>query len=252
MITFNYLAAVLADITGMPTVWIPAILALFGIGAFAGLSIGGRISDRRPHVALLSGTVAIVIRSVTMVIAIHHSWAVILTVFLLGIAAFVLNHAIYGRVFAIAGDAPTLAGAMTVSAFQLGISCTPVLAAAALTRGTSLTWVGVIGAVLPRSPSLSSLSTAPGWKMTSHPTRPPQPEQPPHGPCSDTPQRPSVYRGTTTRRALPNQADRTRGGRDGDLAGVHVQVGEPVAQVQGHRPDGPVVHAAPPIDSDAT
>lgn len=24
MITFNYLAAVLADITGMPTVWIPA------------------------------------------------------------------------------------------------------------------------------------------------------------------------------------------------------------------------------------
>lgn len=45
---FNYLAAMLADITGMPTVWIPAILALFGIGAFAGLSIGGRISDRRP------------------------------------------------------------------------------------------------------------------------------------------------------------------------------------------------------------
>ncbi|MFG1798322.1 MFS transporter [Nocardia sp. NPDC049149] len=148
MITFNYLAAMLADITGIPAVWIPAILALFGIGAFAGLSVGGRISDRRPHVALLSGTVAILILSVIMVIAIHHSWAVILTVFLLGIAAFVLNPAIYGRVFAIAGDAPTLAGAMTVSAFQLGISCTPVLAAAALTRGTSLTWVSVIGAVL--------------------------------------------------------------------------------------------------------
>ena len=148
MITFNYLSAMLADITGIPVIWIPAILTLFGIGAFIGLSIGGRISDRSPHVALLSGAVAIVILSVTMVIAIHDAWAVIPTVFLLGIAAFVLNPAIYGRVFAIAGDAPTLAGATTVSAFQLGISCTPVLAAAALTQGTALTWVSLIGAIL--------------------------------------------------------------------------------------------------------
>lgn len=148
MITFNYLSAMLAEITGVPTVWIPAILALFGIGAFVGLSIGGRISDRRPHTALLSGAVAIVLLSVVMVLAIHHWWAVLPTVFLLGIAAFVLNPAIYGRVFAIAADAPTLAGATTVSAFQLGISATPVLAAAALTQGTALTWVSLIGAVL--------------------------------------------------------------------------------------------------------
>ncbi|WP_116200651.1 MFS transporter [Amycolatopsis circi] len=148
MITFNYLSAMLAEITGVPTVWIPAILALFGIGAFVGLSIGGRVSDQRPHTALLSGAVAIVLLSVVMVLAIHSSWAVIPAVFLLGIAAFVLNPAIYGRVFAIAADAPTLAGATTVSAFQLGISATPVLAAAVLTQGTALTWVSLIGAVL--------------------------------------------------------------------------------------------------------
>ncbi|MER5387700.1 MFS transporter [Saccharopolyspora sp. NPDC002686] len=148
MITFNYLSAMLADITGIPAVWIPAILALFGIGAFVGLSIGGRISDRRPHLALLSGAATIVILSVTLMITIGNAWAVIPTVFLLGVAAFVLNPAIYGRVFAIAGDAPTLAGATTVSAFQLGISCTPVLAAVALTHGAALTWVCLIGAVL--------------------------------------------------------------------------------------------------------
>ncbi|MGW4396184.1 MFS transporter [Amycolatopsis nivea] len=148
MITFNYLSAMLAEITGVPTVWIPAVLALFGIGAFVGLSIGGRISDRRPHTALLAGAVAIVLLSVGLIFAIHRTWAVLPTVFLLGIAAFVLNPAIYGRVFAIAADAPTLAGATTVSAFQLGISATPVLAAAALTQGTALTWVSLIGAVL--------------------------------------------------------------------------------------------------------
>ncbi|RZQ61919.1 MFS transporter [Amycolatopsis suaedae] len=148
MITFNYLAAMLAGITAVPEAWIPAILALFGVGAFAGLSVGGRISDRRPHFALLTGASAIVVLSVVMVFAVGHVWAVVPTVLLLGIAAFVLNPAVYGRVFAIAAEAPTLAGATTVSAFQLGISITPVLAAAALTQGAALTSVSWIGAAL--------------------------------------------------------------------------------------------------------
>lgn len=148
MITFNYLAAMLADVTALPEVWIPAVLALFGIGAFVGLSIGGRISDRRPHLALLTGALAIVVLSLVMVAAIERLWAVVPTVFMIGIAAFVLNPALYGRVFALAADAPTLAGATTVSAFQLGISITPVLAAVPLTRGATLTSVCLIGAAL--------------------------------------------------------------------------------------------------------
>ncbi|MDP9865373.1 MULTISPECIES: MFS transporter [Streptosporangium] len=148
MITFNYLAAMLADITGVPEVWIPAILALFGVGAFVGLSVGGRVSDRRPHLALLTGASAIVILSVVMAGVIQQVWAVVPTVLLIGVAAFVLNPALYGRVFAIAADAPTLAGATTVSAFQLGISITPVLAAAPLTQGVTLTSVCLIGAAL--------------------------------------------------------------------------------------------------------
>ena len=148
MITFNYLAAMLADITGVPEVWIPAVLTLFGVGAFIGLSVGGRISDRRPHFALLTGASAIVVLSAVMVVAIQEVWAVVPAVFLMGIAAFLLNPALYGRVFAIAAKAPTLAGATTVSAFQLGISITPVLAAAALTQGAALTSVCLIGAAL--------------------------------------------------------------------------------------------------------
>jgi MFS transporter, DHA1 family, chloramphenicol resistance protein len=148
MITFNYLAAMLAGITAVPEVWIPAILALFGIGAFAGLSVGGRVSDRRPHLALLAGTSAIVVLSVVMAAAIGQVWAVVPAVFLLGVAAFVPNPALYGRVFTIASDAPTLAGATTVSAFQAGISITPVLAAVSLAQGAPLTSVSWIGAAL--------------------------------------------------------------------------------------------------------
>ncbi|WP_063039038.1 MFS transporter [Nocardia grenadensis] len=148
MITFNFLAAMLEDITSMPEVWIPAVLALFGVGAFIGLSIGGRVSDQRPHLALLAGASAIVILSVVMTPALQQIWVAVPTVFLIGIAAFVLNPAVFSRVFTIAADAPTLAGATTVSAFQLGISITPALAAAALTQGAALTAVCLIGAAL--------------------------------------------------------------------------------------------------------
>ncbi|WP_162907420.1 MFS transporter [Allorhizocola rhizosphaerae] len=148
MISFNYLAAVLSDVARIPQVWIPAILALFGIGAFVGLSIGGRISDRRPHYALLIGAVGIALLSALLAGFAGHPTAVVPIVFLLGIAAFVLNPAIYGRVFTIAADAPTIAGATTVSAFQLGISLTPVFAAAAFELDAPITSVSWIGAIL--------------------------------------------------------------------------------------------------------
>ena len=148
MISFNYLAAVLADVTRIPDLWIPAVLALFGIGAFVGLSVGGRISDRRPHRSLLVGAVGIAVLSVLLTTFAGHAVAVVPIVFLLGIAAFVLNPAIYGRVFAIAADAPTLAGATTVSAFQLGISLTPAFAAVAFGLDAPVTAVSWIGAAL--------------------------------------------------------------------------------------------------------
>ncbi|MFC9970937.1 Cmx/CmrA family chloramphenicol efflux MFS transporter [Spirillospora sp. NPDC127200] len=148
MISFNYLAALLGEVTGIPAVWIPAILALFGAGAFVGLSIGGRIADRRPTHALLVGAFGILACSVLLALLAGHAVAVVPLVLLLGVTGFVLNPAIYGRVFSIASEAPTLAGATTVSAFQLGISLVPALAGAALNAGAGIVSVAWIGAVL--------------------------------------------------------------------------------------------------------
>ncbi|WP_214322528.1 MFS transporter [Nonomuraea sediminis] len=145
MIVFNYLAAFLTGVTGIPGVWVPAILTLFGVGAFAGLSIGGRIADRWPARALLIGAAGIALCSALLGVLARNAWAVVPGVLLLGVAGFILNPAIYGRVFTIAKDAPTLAGATTVSAFQLGISLVPGLAGIALDAGagiTSVTWIG--------------------------------------------------------------------------------------------------------------
>ncbi|CAM4078097.1 MFS transporter [Kibdelosporangium persicum] len=145
MISYNYLAAFLTDVTGIGAVWVPAILTLFGVGAFVGLSVGGRISDGRPYSALLAGTVGIGVASVLLALLAGHAVVVVPLILLMGVAGFVLNPAIYGRVFTIAAQAPTLAGATAVSAFQLGISLVPVFAGAALTAGAgvgSIPWLG--------------------------------------------------------------------------------------------------------------
>ncbi|MGK4584033.1 MFS transporter [Kitasatospora sp. HPMI-4] len=148
MMSYNYLAAFLTDITGMHSVWVPAILTLFGIGAFIGLSIGGRIADGRPHHALLIGAAGILVSSVLLALLGRYAVAVIPLVLLLGVSGFVLNPAIYGRVFTVAAGAPTLAGATAVSMFQLGISLVPVLAAVALVGGAGLTAIPWLGAGL--------------------------------------------------------------------------------------------------------
>jgi MFS transporter, DHA1 family, chloramphenicol resistance protein len=126
-------------------VWVPPILTLFGIGAFLGLSVGGRIADSHPFRALLAGAIGIATSSVLLAVLAGQAAAVVALVMLLGIAGFVLNPAIYGRVFTIASDAPTLAGATAVSAFQLGISLVPLFAGAALGLGAgvaSIPWIG--------------------------------------------------------------------------------------------------------------
>ncbi|MEU3218543.1 MFS transporter [Streptomyces sp. NPDC006971] len=145
MISFNYLAAFLTDVTGIRDVWVPVILALFGVGAFIGLSIGGRIADRRPWQALMAGAVGILVCSVLLALLAPYALAVVPLVLLLGAAGFMVNPAIFGRVFTVAWDAPTLAGATTTSAFQLGIGLVPALAGTALGTGagiTSVIWIG--------------------------------------------------------------------------------------------------------------
>ncbi|GAB4587039.1 MFS transporter [Nocardia sp. IFM 10818] len=148
MITFNYLAELLTAVTGISETWLAPVLVLFGIGAYIGLAIGGRISDRHPHRALVTGAAGVALCSTLIAVLAGQAAVVVPLVLLLGVFGFVLNPAIYGRVFAIAADAPTLAGATTVSAFQLGISLVPVFAGLALNSGAPITAVPWIGAGL--------------------------------------------------------------------------------------------------------
>src|SRR5262249_9572650 len=57
--TFTYVAVLVTGVSGFSEDWVPGMLALFGLGSFAGVTIGGRLSDTRPIWVLVPGGIAL-------------------------------------------------------------------------------------------------------------------------------------------------------------------------------------------------
>jgi DHA1 family chloramphenicol resistance protein-like MFS transporter len=147
---FSYLGAILEDVTGLSTGLVPLVLVLFGVGAFIGLTIGGRVADRAPFALLLIGMGGFAVVAVALAMTAHVAWATIALVVLMGATIFGVTPAVNARVFSILGDTNTLGGAVTVAAFNVGIAVAPLVSG--LVIGTRLglagtAWIGAAFAV---------------------------------------------------------------------------------------------------------
>ncbi|MER7550303.1 Cmx/CmrA family chloramphenicol efflux MFS transporter [Streptomyces anulatus] len=124
---FSYLAPLLTDVAGLDSGWVPWILGLFGAGALIGTMIGGRVADAHLFGVLLGGITASTVFLVALALFASSQVAVIALAFLLGLSAFFTAPALNARMFNVAGAAPTLAGATTTAAFNLGNTSGPWL-----------------------------------------------------------------------------------------------------------------------------
>ncbi len=52
---FTFLSPVVTDVAGLGELWVPVTLVLFGVGSFAGVTVAGRLSDRRPGTVIAVG-----------------------------------------------------------------------------------------------------------------------------------------------------------------------------------------------------
>ncbi|WP_424529915.1 Cmx/CmrA family chloramphenicol efflux MFS transporter [Sphaerisporangium viridialbum] len=160
VVTFSYLGALLTDTTGLDEAWVPAVLALYGVGSLIGITIGGRIGDARPFGTLYAGCAGIVVVSVLLALTMDVVAAVVVLVFFLGFFGFFVNPALNVRIYAIAGEARTLAGATVTSAFNIGIVVAPWLGGLAIGAGfgyPSVAWTGAaLGVVTIASVALGS------------------------------------------------------------------------------------------------
>lgn len=142
---FSYLAPLLTDVAGLDNGWVPTVLALFGIGALIGTAIGGRIADAHLFGVLLSGIAASTVLLVALALLAQYAVAAVLLSFLLGVSCFYTAPALNARMFDVAGAAPTLAGATTTAAFNVGNTSGPWLGGIVIDAGfgfTSTAWAG--------------------------------------------------------------------------------------------------------------
>ncbi|GAA1162247.1 MFS transporter [Kribbella jejuensis] len=148
LVVFSYLAPLLTGPTGLSEVWVPVILALYGVGALLGITVSGRTADRRPFRTLVISLGGVVAAAVVLALATSTPWLAVPAVIGIGTFGFATNPAVNSRVFSVAGSAPTLAAAFNISAFNVGITVGPWLGGLALDAGAGYPSVGWIGAAL--------------------------------------------------------------------------------------------------------
>jgi len=142
---FSYFAPLLTETDGLPSSWVPGVLALFGLGALAGITVGGRLADARPSMTLYT-SIAVALTALAVLALTTDALAAVVAVFVFGAAGFAANPALNVRTYAVAGDAPTLVGASTTSAFNVGNTAGPALGGLTINAGLgfpSVAWVGI-------------------------------------------------------------------------------------------------------------
>ncbi|KUH37507.1 MULTISPECIES: Cmx/CmrA family chloramphenicol efflux MFS transporter [Streptomyces] len=142
---FSYLAPLLTDVAGLDSGWVPMVLGLFGVGALVGTAVGGRVADAHLFGVLLSGIAASTVLLAALALFGGSPVAAVAVSFLLGVSAFYTAPALNARMFNVAGAAPTLAGATTTAAFNLGNTGGPWLGGTVIDAGLgypATAWAG--------------------------------------------------------------------------------------------------------------
>ncbi|MFE7568333.1 Cmx/CmrA family chloramphenicol efflux MFS transporter [Streptomyces sp. NPDC057539] len=133
--TFTYLAPLLTEVAGLESAWVPALLALFGLGSFAGVTISGRLADARPVPLLVAGGVALLIGWAVFALTAGNPVAAGAFVFVQGTLSFAVGSTLISRVLYAATAAPTLAGGLATAAFNVGGAIGPWAGGVAIGAG---------------------------------------------------------------------------------------------------------------------
>ncbi len=145
---YSYIAPLLTDRAGLAAGLVPLVLVGFGLGALVGSLVGGRLGDRRPHTVTVVAAAGAMLLLLAIVLSADSAPATIVLVTLLGFFGLGANPVLMALAVRYAGQAPTLASALTVSAFNLGTA---------------------IGSGSPASPWRAPAPPAPPWSAPPSP-----------------------------------------------------------------------------------
>ena len=143
---FTYIVPILQDETQASTVFVTSMLVLYGVGLALGNYLGGRFADRSLDLTLISSLVAVIVLLGIFAVAVSSKMIVAPLIFLWGIASFALVPPLQSLVVQEAKEAPNLASAMNIGAFNLGNALGALLGAGVINTGFGLASVPLAGA----------------------------------------------------------------------------------------------------------
>jgi DHA1 family inner membrane transport protein len=156
---FTYIAPILRGATHASLGFVTAMLVLYGVGLTVGNWLGGRFADRS-----VDRTLAVTLISLAAILALFAAFmglamAVVPLTFLWGVASFALVPPLQVRVMTAAADAPHLASAVNIGAFNLGNALGAALGGAVIAGGYGFPAVAVAGALTAAAGLLALIVT---------------------------------------------------------------------------------------------
>ncbi|MFC9131114.1 MFS transporter [Streptomyces sp. NPDC057099] len=146
--TYSYISPLLTGRTGLASGTVPLVLVGFGLGALAGSLVGGRLGDRRPHAVTLVAAAGATLLLLAISLLAGHAVPTIILVALLGFFGLGANPVLMALAVRFARQAPALASALTVSAFNLGTALGSWLAGLTLDSDLGPTGPAAVGTAI--------------------------------------------------------------------------------------------------------
>ncbi|MEB2646110.1 MFS transporter [Pseudomonas canadensis] len=145
---FTYIAPILSNETHAFTPFITAMLVLFGVGLTLGNIWGGKAADRSIDRTLIVSLSALIL--VLLAFALLMRWPIPAAVSILiwGIASFAVVPPLQMRVMEAAKDAPNLASAVNIGAFNFGNAIGAAVGGAVINAGLGYPAISLAGAAM--------------------------------------------------------------------------------------------------------
>ena len=130
--TYSYVAPLLTNRAGLPGTLVPLALVGFGVGALIGSFLGGRLGDTRPYSTTIIASAATAVILLGICVFSQHTLPTVVLIGLLGLTSMTVNPILIALAVRFAHRAPTLASALSTSAFNLGTAVGSWIAGRAL------------------------------------------------------------------------------------------------------------------------
>ena len=145
---FTYIVPILKVETGASSGFVTAMLVLYGVGLTVGNWAGGRFSDRSVDGTLIVSLLGLIGLLILFAVGMRWEGTAAPLIFLWGVASFAVVPPLQMRVMEQAKDAPNLASAMNVGAFNLGNAIGAAVGGGVIDARLGYPMVSVAGAVM--------------------------------------------------------------------------------------------------------